>query len=187
MAITFKELKSYISRTVRISICFKDGHYDNYTMISDIPDGRYDDLYVFGVGMVDVEFQKDVYKRPSVTLEESIPLNTGYYLGCGFEIVLQEEPRNIPRQDWQVLRFRDLRGYLQIGKYFSIVMKEDWSSRYYEWRSDIPEEDDDLYIYGVGIEDLPYELKDLRYADLTDTALMKQMVIVLAKAPREDV
>lgn len=51
MAITFKELKQYISRTARISICFSDGHYDNYTMISDIEEGRYDDMYVYGIGM----------------------------------------------------------------------------------------------------------------------------------------
>ena len=43
MAIQFKELKKYISRVTRISICFRDGHYDNYLMISDIPDGKYDE------------------------------------------------------------------------------------------------------------------------------------------------
>lgn len=187
MAITFKELKPYIARTVRISICFHDGHYDNYTMISDIPDGRYDDLYVFGVGMVDVEFPNDVYKRPFVSLAESIHLKTGYYLGCGLEIVLQEELRDIARRNENFLLLQDLRDYLQIGRHFSVVMKEDWSSEYYEWKRDIPEDTDDLYVYGIRIEDLPYKLKDLRYAEITDTALMKQMVIVLARTPREDV
>ena len=186
MSIIFKELKPYIARTVRISICFENGNYENYTMISDIPDGRYDDLYVFGVGMVDVEFPNDVYKRPSITLTDSITLKTGYFLGCGLEIVLHEKPRDILRQHEQFLLFRDLREYLQIGRHFSVVMKEDWSYEYYEWRHNIPEENNDLYVYGIGIEDLPYKLKDLRYSELTDTALMKQMVIVLAKTPREE-
>ena len=56
MAIKFKELKQYISRVVRISVCYRDGHYDNYSLISDIPDGRYDDFYIYGIGMVDGEF-----------------------------------------------------------------------------------------------------------------------------------
>lgn len=188
MAITFRELKSYISRTVRISICFEDGHYDNYTMISDIVDDRYDDLYVFGVGMVDVEFPNDVYKRPSVNLSECFSSKDGYDLRCGLEIVLQKEPRDALRLDEQTLHFQDLRTYLQIGRHFSVVMKEDWTSTYYEWKRDISKEIDDLYVYGIGIEELPHELKpkNFRYPDLTDTTLMKQMVIVLAKKPRED-
>ncbi len=38
MSIKFKELRPYLSRVVRISVCFQDGHYDNYTLVSDIPD-----------------------------------------------------------------------------------------------------------------------------------------------------
>lgn len=49
MAITFRELKQYISRTVRVSICFRDGQYENYTMVSDISGEQYDDLYVHGI------------------------------------------------------------------------------------------------------------------------------------------
>ncbi len=37
MSIKFKELRPYLSRVVRISVCFQDGHYDNYTLVSDIP------------------------------------------------------------------------------------------------------------------------------------------------------
>lgn len=36
-------------------------HYDNYTLVSDIPEGKYDDFYVYGVGMIDVEFPLDAY------------------------------------------------------------------------------------------------------------------------------
>lgn len=61
MAIKFEELKQYIARNIRLSICFEDGHYHDYLMKSDIPDKKYDDLYVFGVGMTDVEFSRDIY------------------------------------------------------------------------------------------------------------------------------
>ena len=56
----FKDLKPYLSRTVRISVYFKDRHYDDYTLVSDIPEGRYDEMYIYGVGKVDVEFSRDV-------------------------------------------------------------------------------------------------------------------------------
>ena len=64
MAIKFGELRKYISRVEKLSICFEDGHYDNYVLLSDIPEGKYDELYIFGVGMVDVEFPLDVYSEP---------------------------------------------------------------------------------------------------------------------------
>lgn len=37
MAIQFKELRKYLARNIRLSICFEDGHYHDYLMISDIP------------------------------------------------------------------------------------------------------------------------------------------------------
>ena len=33
-------------------------------MISDIPEHKYDGLYVYGIGMVNVEFSRDVYSVP---------------------------------------------------------------------------------------------------------------------------
>ena len=36
MAIQFCEIKKYIARNERISICLEGGSYDNYLMISDI-------------------------------------------------------------------------------------------------------------------------------------------------------
>lgn len=38
MAIQFKELRKYLARNIRVSICFEDGHYHDYLMISDIPE-----------------------------------------------------------------------------------------------------------------------------------------------------
>ena len=61
MAIQFKEIRQYLARNIRLSICFEDGHYHDYLMISDIPVEKYNDLYLYGVGMADVEFSKDIY------------------------------------------------------------------------------------------------------------------------------
>ena len=41
MAIQFKELRKYLARNIRLSICFEDGHYHDYLMISDIPAEKY--------------------------------------------------------------------------------------------------------------------------------------------------
>lgn len=182
MAVTFKELKQYISRVVRISVCFPDGHYDNYTLVSDIPDGKYDNLYIYGVGMVDVEFPRDVYTKPRRELPKYVTRDD--FLGCGLEIVVQEEPGDIKRHDNTGMRFGDLRGYLQTGGNFSVVRREDWSSEEYEWREDIPEEYDKLYVYGIGLEDNPGAINNPRYKGIMDSQLTKQMAIVLSKEPR---
>ncbi len=36
MAIQFKEIRQYLARNTRLSICFEDGCYHDYLMISDI-------------------------------------------------------------------------------------------------------------------------------------------------------
>ena len=41
MAIKFKELKKYISRVARISICFDDGNYDNYHTTPEWNDNKF--------------------------------------------------------------------------------------------------------------------------------------------------
>lgn len=131
MAIKFKELRKYVSRVVRISICFDDGSYDNYHLISDIPDGKYDDMYVFGVGKVDVEFPKDSYGP--VINERKIRPNH-YFIGCALEIVLKENDRGFERNNNVVLRFGDLRNYLELGKYISVSIKDEWVPDCYELR-----------------------------------------------------
>ena len=50
MAIQFKEIRQYLARNIRLSICFEDAHYHDYLMISGIPAHKYKDLYVYGVG-----------------------------------------------------------------------------------------------------------------------------------------
>ena len=51
MAIKFEELRKYVARNVRLSICFEDGYYHDYLMMSDIPEQKYAGFYIYGVGM----------------------------------------------------------------------------------------------------------------------------------------
>ena len=181
MAIKFGELRKFISRVEKLSICFEDGHYDNYLLLSDVPDGKYDELYIFGIGMVDVEFPVDVYSEPK-ELPQQMSIKD-IDLGCGLEIVVHEEPRDIKRESEKELTFGDLRNYLQIGKNFSIVTKEDWSEECYEWRRDIPEKYDSMYIYGIGMVDNFEMIHKVTQPCLLDSNLNKKMRIVLSKSP----
>lgn len=182
MAIKFGELRKYISRVEKLSICFEDGHYDNYLLPSDIPDGKYDELYIFGIGMADVEFPVDVYSEQK-ELPQQMSLKD-LYLGCSLEIVVHEEPRDIRRGNEEALTFGDLRNYLQIGKNFSIVTKEDWSEECYEWRRDIPEKYNSMYVYGIGMADNLEKIRKVTNSCLLDSDLNKKLRIVLSKSPR---
>ena len=81
------------------------------------------------------------------------------------------------------LIFRDLKPYLQIGRFFSVVNREDWSYETYEYRRDIPEKYDDMYVYGIGMENNPAIDEGLKAFEY-DTILKKRMVIVLSDKPR---
>ncbi len=49
MAIRFNEIRQYLARNAKLSICLEDGHYHEYLMILDIPP-KYDELFVYGIG-----------------------------------------------------------------------------------------------------------------------------------------
>lgn len=184
MAIKFGELKKYLSRVTRLSICFTRGHYDDYLLVSDIPEGKYDDMYVYGVGMTDVEFPLDEYSTPK-EFTQPLLFKDGLFLGAAIEIVMQDEPRDIERINDNELTFGDLRDYLQLGRNFTIARKEDWTEEHYEWRRDIPEEYDSMYVYGIGMEDNTEGLLKIIHSGFTDSHLAKNMKIVLSECPRE--
>ncbi|MFR2336866.1 MAG: hypothetical protein ACLS7I_11515, partial [Waltera sp.] len=71
------------------------------------------------------------------------------------EIVLYQKPRDIARSTEGKLLFRDLKPYLQIFGYFSVVDRDNWSGEIYKYRDDIPEKYDDRLVYGIGMEDNP--------------------------------
>lgn len=97
MAIQFQEIRQYLARNVRLSICFDGGYYHDYLMISDIPAEKYKDLYVFGIGMVDVEFSMDIYTSPK-DLDGVIMSSKDNTMEPAIEIVLEKSPRNIERK-----------------------------------------------------------------------------------------
>ena len=190
MAIQFKEIRQYLARNVRLSICFEDGHYHDYLMISDIPVEKYKDLYVYGVGMVDVEFPMDIYASPK-DLDGVTILTKDDTIEPAIEIVLHDAPRDIERKAENVLLFKDIKPYLQIGRNFAVVNREDWSYKLYEYRNDIPGNYDDMFVYGIGMEDNSDEsdkniIKTLEKRKY-DSYLNKRMVIVLSNTARADI
>lgn len=87
----FKELKKFISCVDRISICLEDGSYENYFSVRDISD-IYDDLYVFGIGVIESEFppfENWSGKGPAWQCAENSPVE---FLHC-LEIVLHKKQR----------------------------------------------------------------------------------------------
>ena len=190
MAIQFKEIRQYLARNARLSICFEDGYYHDYLMISDIPAEKYKDLYVYGVGMIDVEFSMDIYVSPK-DLDGVITSTKDDTIEPAIEIVLHEAPRNIERKAEDVLLFKDIKPYLQIGRNFTIVNREDWSYKLYEYRDDISDDYDDMFVYGIGMEDnfddsdknIIKALEKRKY----DSCLNKRMVIVVSNTARSDI
>lgn len=183
MAIRFGEIKKYLARNVRLSLYKLDDHYDDYLMVSDIPDDRYDDLYVYGVGLIDVEFSMDVFTEPKERVDtKDIDLKPAV------EIVLTEEPRDIKREVQNHLLFKDLKPYLQQFRNFTLRNREDWKGYECEYREEIPQKYDEMYVYGIGMENNYSKDELTKRRDINhDTVLKKRMLIVLSEEPREDI
>lgn len=190
MAIQFKEIRQYLARNIRLSICFEYGHYHDYLKIADIPADKYKDLYVYGVGMIDVEFSMDVYAPPKY-LDGVLTSTKDDTLEPALEIVLHETQREVERNEDDVLLFKDLKPYLQLGRNFAVVSREDWSYRLYEYRNDIPDDYDEMFVYGIVMEDNFEEsnenMKELLKNRKFDSCLNKRMVIVLSNIARTDI
>ncbi len=87
-ALTFKELRKYLSIIDRLSICRKEtGEYHNYLFLEDVPES-YDELYVYGIGMIQSEFYKSaphIYKTEG-TRDELV-------LDYCIEVMLSDQPK----------------------------------------------------------------------------------------------
>lgn len=92
--ITFGEIRQYISRIDRVSICIKDTRqYSNYNRIKYVPNS-FDGLYLYGIGMIESEFNKeelneeenDSFLQPDPI---SFKANNWTFKNC-IEIVLSE-------------------------------------------------------------------------------------------------
>lgn len=76
-AITFGEIRPFVSRLDRISVCMRETRaYENFERIRDVPHS-YDEKYLRGFGMIESEFEEE---------------GRSAYLPC-LEIVLSETPR----------------------------------------------------------------------------------------------
>lgn len=63
----FKELRTILSRTDRLSVCDKNTlSYENFDTISNVP-ASYDEMLVYGIGLITSEFPKD-NKSKDITL-----------------------------------------------------------------------------------------------------------------------
>lgn len=185
MAIKFKEIRRFLARNIRLSICFLDGHYHNYLLVSNILSSEYDEFYVYGVGMTDVEFSLDIYSEPDEINGEVNIFGRNFTIQPAIEIVLSDRPRDIERNICDNLTFKDLKSYLQVVGEFNIVNKLGWSDEPYKYREKIPEKYDNMYVYGIGMEDNP-GLEET-YTELKhDTHLKKRMVLVLSDNPRQN-
>ena len=185
MAIKFKEIRRFLARNTRLSICFLDGQYHNYLLVSDIPASEYDELYVYGIGITDVEFSLDIYSEPDEISGKVNISGMNFTIQPALEIVLHDKPRDIERNICDNLTFKDLKPYLQVIGEYNIVNKLDWSDESYKCRENIPEKSDNMYVYGIGMEynpDLEETYRKLKY----DTHFNKRMVLVLSDKPRQN-
>ena len=88
ITIKFKELKPFITRLERLSICmYETMEYENFIRLRDVPD-TYDEYFVYGIGMIESNFYK-ISKYEFSSNRNDGPL---VLLPC-IEIVLSEKPR----------------------------------------------------------------------------------------------
>lgn len=88
--ITFGELRCYISRLDRLSVCMLETMaYENFIRVKDVPD-TYDQYYIYGIGMIESEF----YKAGKCKYAVSGKIEDLELLHC-MEIMLSKEPKSV--------------------------------------------------------------------------------------------
>lgn len=86
----FKELRKYISQIDKVSICILEtSRYENYLLFKEVPD-KYDDLFVYGIGMITSEF----YEREDGFYSANCGEGKLVFLPC-MEIMLSEENKHV--------------------------------------------------------------------------------------------
>ena len=87
----FREAREYISRIDRVSICMLETLcYENYRYIDEVPE-KYNDYYVYGIGMIESEFEI------AEALEREVKgkkINDKYFLAQCIEIMLSEKSKS---------------------------------------------------------------------------------------------
>ena len=87
----FKELRRYISKIDRLSVCKKeDLSYDNYRYIDHVP-ASYDEYYVYGIGMIESEFPAEWICNPRELEHGRLGENT--VMASCLEIMVSKTPK----------------------------------------------------------------------------------------------
>lgn len=134
----FETLRTVVSPTVRISVCWKETlSYENYDSILSVPDS-YNAMYVYGYGPINVEFT-------AMCEEESKRMT----LDIALEIVISEKKEN---DIGETLSFGNLRRlHSRIDPVAIHVIGENHRS-IYKFTKNISEKYDDLGVVFTGID-----------------------------------
>ena len=180
MSFTFGEIKRFLARDMKLSIKMLKGGYTDYLMVSDIPEGKCDDMIIYGLaGIKYVEFPE---------LGEYVPTSSDelswmdHKLDFAYEITLCDQipdydDRDHARTNTENIILKDLRIILPMYGHCSVNCigegKEAFRSS-----QDIPDTFDNKYLFGLGME--PDK------TDITAGVYEKRYVIVLSNRPRTD-
>lgn len=86
----FKELRKYISVIDKVSVCMCETlQYENYYYMEQVPE-KYNEFYVYGIGMIDSEF--DVVDAAPIEVKGN-EVGKDKFLSKCIEIMLSEKPR----------------------------------------------------------------------------------------------
>ena len=178
MAFTFGEIKNYLARDMRLSVRMLKGGDKDYLMVSDLPDGKYDDLIVYNLAEIKfIEFPEFGEYVPASSPELSWMSNKP---GIGFEITLCEQipdydDRDHTRTNGEQIVFRDLRNLLPMYGHCSVGIIGEGKEAFRSSR-DIPESYNGKYLFGLGME--PDK------TDITAGTYEYRYVVLLANRPR---
>ena len=88
----FGDFRLFVSRIDPISICsYKTKEYENYATIGEVPD-TYNELYVYGVGMIESEFNEKDVLDPYLK-HQAMRIGKTMLIARCIESVLSEKPR----------------------------------------------------------------------------------------------
>lgn len=178
MSFTFGEIKQYLARDMKLSIKMLKGGYTDYFMVSDIPDGKYDDMIIYSLaGIKYVEFH-ELGEYVSPTSPELSWMD--HKLDFGYEITLcdqipEYDDRDHTRTNTEHIILKDLRSVLPLFGHCSVNCIGEGKEAFRSPK-DIPDTFDNKYLFGLGME--PDK------TDITAGVYEMRFVIVLANRPK---
>ncbi len=125
-----------------------------------------------------------------LTVRIDVALNCGINMERDIKVIDCKEEKERELLEAGELRFRDLRKYVSVIDRLSICMLETMDYRNYVCLEDVPEEYDDLYVYGIGMIESEF-FKDGEYGyrtegDRENLTFVTCMEIMLSKKSKEE-